>query len=174
MAGYWNAHSDRDWEDSCGMHEPPPTDDDLIEQWRPEAPRPDMRHYAVVDGAGIAAAPFAPGQRIYSRASPEHGSLIASAIGLFDPRDPTSGWVVQAGGHRGAFFTIAPASHFASCPPDWTEPPPQPARAVRLGLSEADRQAALAEDDNPVYRAEFETWERAMREWTDRLNRGRA
>jgi hypothetical protein len=24
MAGYWNAHSDRDWEEECGIYDTPP------------------------------------------------------------------------------------------------------------------------------------------------------
>jgi hypothetical protein len=28
MPGYWNAHSDRDWEDECGMHAPPLDEED--------------------------------------------------------------------------------------------------------------------------------------------------
>lgn len=28
MAGYWNAHSDRDWQDECGMYDEPEPDDE--------------------------------------------------------------------------------------------------------------------------------------------------
>lgn len=30
MPGYWNAHSDLDWYDACGMHDPRDDSDDLV------------------------------------------------------------------------------------------------------------------------------------------------
>lgn len=29
MTRYWTAHSDRDWQDDCGMYEPPPAEAEL-------------------------------------------------------------------------------------------------------------------------------------------------
>ncbi len=118
--------------------------------------------YGVQERPHPTAPPFLPGDLIVSIAHPESGAVTVSVI-----VDKGQGWRV---GYTGPAYSgvvgSAPANHFVLAPKGWQDAPLIPVGSARYGLCEADREAALAEDEaDPELQAALRRWRAGMVAW---------
>ncbi len=127
----------------------------------------NREHYALQDQPRPSAPPFLPGDLIVPIVHPETGAVTVSVVVVRG----RGNWRV---GYRGTHGDTgsAPASAYVKAPDGWVDAPPYPAGSVRLGLDEADRQAALAADAANVELQQARLlWEGAMLNWHERWGR---